>query len=197
MIVTDIVKIKGKKKYEIYADDELLVVLSDFGVVDCRIKRGVEVDDVMKERIEEALQADAFETLLRIISSTSTTVSRAKRKLIEKGVDEKYVQNAVKKAQSYGYLNDKEYAVRAVESSKAKSRMRLRFELSEKGVPSKYIDQALEDFDEDSACLQAVKKNIRRPLDDAEKRKFFAKLCNQGFSYDVVKRAYEEFIKEE
>ncbi|MBQ7653369.1 MAG: regulatory protein RecX [Clostridia bacterium] len=196
MVITDIVKVKRHKKYEVYADGELLVVLSDFGIVDCRIKIGVEVDNDMLEKIEDAKRADAFETLLRSLAMSGTTVSRAKNKLREKGIGEEYVEYAIKKAKEYGYLNDDEYAENYVSSSRGKSKLRIRYELMERGISSNKIDDALLDFDEENACTEALEKSLRAPLLDAEKKKFFAKLCNQGFPYDLVKRCYEKYVEE-
>ena len=196
MVITDIVKIKRSNRYEVYADGELLTVLSDFGVVDCRIKLGAEVDTIMLERIEEAKKDDAYNTLMRSLSVSGTTVFRAKRKLRDKGVPEEYVEYAINKAIENNYLNDEEYARNYVLYTRAKSGMRIRYDLSERGVSSKILDKVLEDFDEEAACFEAVDRTLRGPLEDNELKKYFAKLCNQGFPYDLVKRTYERYVEE-
>ena len=193
MIVTDLVKIKRSNKYEVYVDGELFAVLSAFGILDCRIKVGVELDETMLDRIEDAKKADAFETLLRMLAASGTTVMRAKRKLREKNIEEEYIEHAIEKAKEYGYLNDMEYAKSFVEHSRGKSAARLKFELSERGVSSSFISEALESFDEEEACLIAVKKEGKKK-DEKELKKAFARLCNQGFPYDMVKRVYNDFL---
>lgn len=197
MIVTDIKKVPRKNKYDIFVDGEKAFCLSDVGVINGGIKIGVELsEDFFNGTLKELTNADVFETLLNILGQTSLTEYIARQKLKQKGYADDSVDFAVEKAVGYGYIDDKKYAESYVEYATSKSKMHIIAELRKKGVDKKSYEEALDEYDEEEACLNAMRSSVKRKLDDEEQNKLFAKFYARGFPLSTIKNAYSALSSE-
>lgn len=197
MIITDLKKVPRKSKYDVYVDGELMCTLSDVGIINCGIKVGAEFsEDVLMSLVNEATNADAFETLLNILGQTALTEQVARQKLKQKGYFDDSIDYSVEKAIAYGYIDDREYARSFIEHTTSKSKLRITADLQKKGINKYLFDRELNDYDEQEACINAMRSSIKRELDEEEQKKLFQRFFMQGFPFQLIKNAYLELISE-
>lgn len=197
MIITDLKKVPRKSKYEVYVDGELMCTLSDVSIINCGIKVGAEFsEDVLMSLVNEATNADAFETLLNILGQTALTEQVARQKLKQKGYFDDSIDFSVEKAIAYGYIDDREYARSFIEHTSSKSKLRITADLQKKGINKYLFDRELNDYDEQEACINAMRSSIKRELDEEEQKKLFQRFFMQGFPFQLIKNAYLELISD-
>lgn len=197
MIITDLIKVPRKAKYDVYVDGELFCTLSDVGIINCGIKIGAVFEEiVLRSLVDEAINADAFETLLNILGQTALTEQIARQKLKQKGYSDESVTFSVDKAIAYGYINDREYACSFIEHTTAKSKLRIIADLQKKGIDKYLFDRELNDYDEQDACINAMRSSIKRELNEEEQKKLFQRFYMQGFPFQIIKNAYSEIVSE-
>lgn len=195
MIVTDLKKVPRKNKYDVYVDGEKAFCLSDVGIINAGIKVGCTLsEEFFIGTLKELTFADVTETLLNILGQTALTEAVARGKLKQKGFDDEAIEYAIRKAVSYGYINDEEYAKSYISYTNSKSKLRIVSELQKKGIDKRLFSEALDEYDEESACVIAMKSSVKRELDENEKNKLFARFYMQGFPLSTIKNAYAELI---
>lgn len=195
MIVTDLKKVPRKNKYDVYVDGEKAFCLSDVGIINAGIKVGCTLSEEFFTRtLKELTFADVTESLLNILGQTALTEAVARGKLKQKGFDDEAIEYAIRKAVSYGYINDEEYAKSYISYTTSKSKLRIVSELKKKGIDKHLFSEALDEYDEESACVLAMKPGVKRVLDENEKNKLFARFYMQGFPLSTIKNAYAELI---
>lgn len=197
--ITLIEKIPRKNLYKVYEDDEVLAILNDFSIVNLGIKVGKEFDLYdFNQMIFEAKKGEAFETLLNILGQTALTTFVARNKLRQKGFDnDEIIEYAINKAETYGYINDKEYATSYIKYTTEKSKRRIQADLASKGISSKLYSEELDEYDEYEACKKHMSKLIKGEFDEEKKRKLFARVYMQGYPFDIIKSVFEELTEED
>lgn len=142
------------------------------------------------------------ERCLYLLEHSEKTEARLREKLRRSG---KYTEDILDEAMDflkrYGYLDDRRFAERLLQSYAGQKSIReIEQKLYQRGVSSADIRAVLADFREnevqaEEAELAAVQKALRKKcrnskeLSIEEKRKIGAALLRKGFSYELVTRA--------
>ena len=149
----------------------------------------------MKTEHDE-LVAKAKDCSLRYL----TYRARTRKEMIDKLTDypDEVVDDVLTMLEKYGYINDFVFAEDYVQSrvrNKGYGKIRLRHELREKGVKTGIIDTVLSelDFDEVGAAVIKLKRKAEGKLTEKDKVRYSDYLVRQGFGYDVIKKAFEEY----
>lgn len=193
-VITDVKPCKrNKDRVNLYLDGQFYGSISALVAAAKRLEEGKEVDEKeLSGIIFESDKRNAFEYALGYISRYVCTEKKITQKLYDKGYGKVVVEYAVEKLKSYGYIDDKEYAVQYVELNRnVKGSRRLREELRQRGVADQYIAEVLKDSDgeEDNAFVLAEKHSKGKDLSD---EKYVARLVRylsyRGYGQDVIAR---------
>ncbi len=116
------------------------------------------------------------------------------------------VEEVIKKLESYGYLDDAQFA-----KDFAASRLRqkpvgkrvLKQKLAEKKLDKETVEEAIEkafaETPEEEIIDRAIEKRLRvkgTPTEQTDVKKFYDFLLRQGFSYDLVRDKMREINRE-
>ena len=83
--------------------------------------------------------------------------------MYKKGFDKQVRTNTIEKIESYGYVNDKDYAERYVESVKNQKGINLiKQQLFAKGVSKQIIDEVLKEFSQEDELETLAKKVFKK-----------------------------------
>ncbi|MGI6192184.1 MAG: regulatory protein RecX [Christensenellales bacterium] len=156
------------------------------------------------EREEESRKA--MNAALHYLTATDRTKSQMERNLSKKGFSEEVVKETIEKLESYGYVDDRDYATRYVKQQveiKGLGKRTVAGKLYRFGIDSETAQEALSTVDEETerqnALSWAIKFNHR--IDEADPRKkrekIVRRLVLKGFSYDVINSALREALSDE
>ena len=153
-------------------------------------------------RSSEAPERDrAWQYALRLLTARDYTAARLQGKLRDKGFSVEDAEAVVTRVVSEGWVNDRRFAERFVESARASGRYfgyRLRQELLRRGVPSDVADDVLggHDDDDDSNILAVCERRFGDfsfdTADDREKRRVVGYLQRRGFGLSAVLRVLRQ-----
>ncbi len=185
---------KKKERCNIYVDGEFFAGVPAETVYSLRLKAGQETDaEKLKEILEIAEKTDAVGKAADYVSKAIKTKRQVKDYLIKKGYSETAAYHAVDKLKEYGYISDKDYSSRFIDSThKTQGRKLIEYKLMMKGVKKEDIGSAYEDKEytgkEDAARL--AEKHIRRKERTKENvAKTYRYLIGKGFSYEEAECA--------
>lgn len=195
MIITSIEKIKRSVRYNVFVDGELYCSLTDFSILSVGLKSGLELDDYIIERIEEAKKKECFTDLLNILASRTTEYT-ARQKLLKKGFNEDEINYAIEKAKEYSYIDDEAYARDFINSSSGRSKLKLKIDLVDcRGISPEIVDRLLKDYNEKNALYYPLRRELLK--ENVDKQKVIAKFARQGFSYNSIKSVMTTIEEEE
>ncbi len=191
MIVTDI-KIGKKNQILIYADGQYLVSMSAEAFSKSKLKRGSYIDEQLLDSITKSADFyKAKEKALNILSYRS----HSKKELIDKikrSFGEDCAQETIKKLESIGLLNDKEFAAnyaRQLIEVKRYGIKRIKIELAKKGINPEIISEIVENINIDEySNLECIinKKNMKNLKNQKEKNRALAYLTRLGYSWSQI-----------
>ena len=171
-------------------------VRSTLGVVtDQRLFAGRELDAEALEDLRAASElALAREKALRILSQRQMSALELRRRLREKGTEEKTADGCVAWALDHGLIDEERYAAAVVRHYAAKGcgEGRVRQELLRRGVPRELWDDALDAMPEGGDRLdRLIAARLKNPDDRDEVRKLSASLYRRGFSSEEIRAALD------
>ena len=192
---------RDKDRVRLYLDGEFYCSVSALVAASKRLDEGREIDEKELESIVfESDKRNAFEYALRYISAYVCTQKKIEEKLYAKGYGKVVVGYTVEKLKSYGYIDDREFALQYVAVNKGlKGARRLKEELKKRGVENAYIEEALRDrsSEEDDAFALAQKHSNGKDLAD---EKYVARLVRyrvyRGYGQDVAARCISRLREE-
>lgn len=192
---------KNKERSNIYIDNEYYCSLSNFTVVSNRIKAGCEIEDEEFERILQEDGASAsFEKGLSYVSKYQKTKKQVLDYLIKKGFAYPVAFKAVEKLQSYGYVNDDDFAENFVTANKSSyGKKALFMKLMQKGVSEKCANKAINEHlgDETPSAERIAEKYMRGKEKTFENfGKCYRHLLSKGFSYDAASSAIDKLKRD-
>lgn len=189
---------KNKERVNVFVDGAFFAGVSLETVLKFRIKAGDEVDAVkLAEMLSEAEKSEAVVKACGYALKTLKTERQVKDYLLKKGYSEDAVFHAVRKMKEYGYVDDKVYCQRYIESvSKSQGRRLIEYKLMIKGVRKEVIAAAYEDAhtdgNEDARNLAAkYLKNKEKTRENVLKT--YKYLIGKGFSYEQAEYAVKQF----
>lgn len=173
-------------------------------------KLGLEKEEALTEsRIEEILgqksENEAKNVALKFLSFRRRTEKEIKGKLKKKGFDERTIKSTIEKLKEYDLINDFEFASAWVKerlAHKPRGKKLLKHELWKKGIKKEIIDQVTEELCKNEAksaleLLEKTKKRYRNLEPNVAKRRMYGLLIRRGFSYDNVKHAMGNLMRDQ
>ncbi|MCM1134547.1 MAG: recombination regulator RecX [Clostridium sp.] len=199
MTVTKITEV-SKSRVKIETDEVTAFVLYKGEARAYGLKEGQEVSvEAYHEIMGELLPKRAKLRALNLLKSRSYTEAQLRDKLKAGGYPEAIIEKAMAYAGSFGYINDRSYALDFIEyNKKAKSKKRIFLDLRRKGISGDIIEEAWQEAAADSAeelekeqILRLIaKKNFSAQTATLqEKQKMTAFLYRKGFGIDMIRNA--------
>lgn len=187
MIVTGIEPVT-KKKYKVEIDGQLAFMLykGELSRYHIRIHEEIE-EDTYRQILSEVLEKRAKLRAMHLLTKMDRTEKELYEKLKNDGHPACVIEAAVAYVKSYGYIDDRQYARKYIESQKEKKGFRrIAMELSHKGISRELIAEAAEE-----AALPEAREQIRElvrkkkkeeRLSEKEKLRLYGFLARRGFS---------------
>lgn len=188
-----------KVKYKVYLDDEFAFVLYKGELSLYGIQEGMELSQSVVDRIKkEVLEKRAKLRAMHILERADRTEAELYAKLKQDQYPEDIIACAMQYVKSFGYVGDRAYAKRFVESKRRnKSQRELMMLLQQKGIQSEYISEALEDSYSESDEKDTIRKLVEKKhfqIEEAtveEKKKMFDYLLRKGFRYEDIRQVIQ------
>lgn len=197
MIVTKIEQL-GKGRYQIYLDGVKAFILyrgelRNFKIEECEELSLDNYNKIMTEVLVKRSRLRAMNLLMK----HSFTVRQLRNKLSDSGYPEEIIDNAVDYVKSYGYVDDKKYALEYIRCyNVSKSISRIKHDLISKGVDKDIILEAMEEMmssedkiDEEAQIKKLlIKKGYSSDMSYEDKQKICAYLSRKGYSTEKIYR---------
>ncbi len=193
------------ERYSVFIDGEFAFGLIMQDIVYFKLKEGEEIAQEKYDYIKnELVYIKAQDTALYYIGYKMRTETEVRKKLIEKNFTEDIIERVVEFLKRYNYVDDEKYC-----SSYIKERLRcnpkgkyaLKMELKQRGVKESIICRALEqsDIDEFGDAVKLLEKRCYDlgDIDEKEKKRLIVFLQRRGYSYDIIKEAFNSVTKKE
>lgn len=197
-VITKIcVQVKDPERCNIYLDGEFAFAVAMETVYLKRLKKGDELSESdVRELSMEGEKSKALSKTVDYVSRMPKTKKQVKDYLAKKGYSGNVVYYVVETLEKYGYINDKTYAKRFIESNyKTCGEKMLVYKLITKGVARSVIEEALDETEvgfKASAVTVAKKYMRNKPVDKQNLAKLYRYLSGKGFSYEDISVAVDE-----
>ena len=163
-------------------------------------------DRIIKD-VEKARQK-TFDRAVNLLTYKPRSIMELQTRLMEKEwTNSAIVEEVIKKLESYGYLDDAQFAKNFASSKirqKPIGKRVLKQKLAEKKLDKETVEQAIEnafaETPEAEIIDRAIEKRLRvkgKPTERADVKKFYDFLLRQGFSYDLVRDKMREIASNE
>lgn len=145
----------------------------------------------------DGTNTEARKRCLRLLEYSPRTVSQLKSRLAGDGFEEEQIEDAIRYAASFGYVNDSSYAMEYVRTGcTRKSPRQLFAQLSQRGVDKEVIEQALDAYsgEQENTIRRLAEKRMQQKMPQSEEElpKTIRYLVSKGFPYEMSKRAVWE-----
>ncbi len=157
-----------------------------------RLKKGDVCNEEQFEAIKElSLSYQAKYSAANSLARTSFSKKGLERRLVQKGVQKEYAQEAAAYYEQKGYVNDRDYGERLIShlsETKLYGKRKISAMLFEKGLRASDFAEQIEQIDERSIIKKRIKKkhgNVDRS-DRKIRDKAARSLASAGFSYDLI-----------
>ena len=188
----------NKNRANLFIDEEFCTGLSVESVYKYSLKVGQEISqEKINQIVDENEKADAINKATAYISKTIKTKRQVRDYLVKKGYSEELAYQVVDKLKEYGYIDDKEYSKRYIESTcKTQGKRLAEYKLMAKGVKKEDIQSAYEQSDveyEKTAKILAEKHLRNKEITKENLMKTYRYLIGRGFSYEQADYALKQF----
>lgn len=185
--------------YNIFVDESFYCSLSDIDLSVLNVKVGSELSRVDLEKIKSNSEINkTYDRALYYLQYGPRTQQQMTKYLSQKGYNDIYIDNAIKKLISNNYINDKQYAINFIEEKqkyRLKSNSYIKSQLIKRGVDKSVIDNCLTAQNENSQ-LDTIKELATKKYSQGsrykDKQKMTQYLLRQGFNYSEVSKALDE-----
>lgn len=136
----------------------------------------------------------AFKAIVTFVFRTLRTEREVREKLSHLGYDEIVIDETINYLKNQGYVNDKDYARKYVNTSlktKIESRKMCEYKLVQKGIPEEIAEEATRIINDDEQIQKLLKK---KSVMQKEKIKLREYLYARGFSFESIKRVLGDDI---
>lgn len=202
MVITGIAELT-KARVLVTIDEEESLVLYKGDLRSRCIREGEELpESVYRELTEQVLPKRATLRCMELLKRRDYTEAELKRKLEAGGYPERAVSQALHYVMSYGYVDDKAYTEKYIETYRdRKSMSRMEAELLQKGISREMIQDARracmdggeEDFELAQIRALLSKKGYREEDCTQEtRRKLCLFLMRRGYPYSKISHCMKE-----
>lgn len=153
----------------------------------------------------EIRQATKFEDVLNYgvwhLGRRDHSIHELREKLYRKTDNEEWIDQTINYLIEQKYLDDKRFTenyLKDCNEFKGFGPSKIKQELKQKGINSEIINNAIleSEFDYFESALNCLNKKQRIPVIDRKERdKLTRFLLSRGFSFDMIKYAFEEHLK--
>lgn len=188
-----------KAKYKVFLEEQFAFVLYKGELSRYKIQEGSELSqDTVKEIKKEILEKRAKLRAMHLLERMDRTEAELRNKLKRDLYPEDIVEIAMQYVISFGYIGDRAYAKRFVESRQhSKSKLEIKMSLLQKGISKEIISEVLEEYyddeDESAAIQKLLEKKRFSPATatEEEKKKIYGYLLRKGFSYEDIRQVIQ------
>lgn len=162
----------------------------------CKIQINDEFSQIQDEElIDGGFCSNVEIKAIKYLARSEQCKFKLTQKLIQKGFEKKYIENALSFLESKNYLNDFRFARAWLNTRKInhyEGKIKLLNELQSRGISKEISEKAVNEFFEENSeseiCLKAYEKfkKIGKTCD-----KLINSLLNAGFSYKLIKCVIE------
>lgn len=212
MLIDEIIPInKERSTVKLDSGEHFVLYKGELRIL--KLKEGSELSEECYDRIMTVvLPKRAKLRAMNLLKSRPYTEYNLKKKLEDGGYPETVIQEALEYVKSYGYVNDKAYAIDFIKcQTEAHSKKEIYLKLSQKGIQKEILDAAFNEtygayqedrfetsFDETGVIIKALKKKGYTGTESYEERqKILAYFYRRGFDMDKVYRAMDEVKNED
>lgn len=194
---------RNRQRVSIYLDGEYAFGLSRFVAGWLEPGRKLTQAEIEKLQQEDTYEI-AFQKALQFINHRPRSIGETRRRLTEKGFEEKVIESTIERLVEKKLLDDLEFSRQWIENRntfRPRSNRLLAYELRLKSVSDDLIAKALENFGGDQTEL-AYQAGIKKAKQcQHENRLDFQKkvggfLSRRGFHYGIVKPTVEKLWEE-
>ena len=190
-----------KAKYKVFLDEQFAFVLYKGELSRYKIQEDAQlseetIKEIKKEILEKRAKLRAMHLLERMDRTEAELYTKLKRDLYPEDI----IEIAMQYVKSFGYIGDKGYARRFVESRQgSKSKLEIKMALLQKGISKEIVSEVLEayyDGQDESMAIQRLLEKKRFSAENAteeEKRK----MCQYTEMLYMACRAVEKVYPEE
>ena len=150
--------------------------------------------ETKKETLEKRAKLRAMHLLERMDRTEAELRSKLKKDLYPEDI----VEIAIQYVKGFGYINDRGYARRFVESRQgSKSRLEIKMSLLQRGISKEIVSEVLEECyanQDESVAIQKLLEKKRFSSESAteeEKRKMYGYLFRKGFRYEDIRQVIQ------
>ena len=153
------------------------------------------------QKDSEGFNTEARRRCLHLLEYSPRTVYQLKKRLMDDGFSAEEADDAIRYAESFGYVDDGNYAMEYVRTGcQKKSRRQLYMQLSSRGVDKESIEDALEAYadEQENTVRRLAQASYAKKSRLAQKKIFKGSksLVSKGFPYEMAKRAVWELRDE-
>jgi regulatory protein len=182
---------KDKERCSIYIDGQFYCGMALETVILNRLKAGQSVDLARLDELQfESEKTTALDKAMKHLSASMKTQKEITDFLKRKGYVESVVDYVIEKLQSYGFVDDAEYARQYVQNAeKNKGKKLVSLELQRKGVAADQAEKAVGGMQgESEAAWRVLSKYMRgKEISRETLYKALRYLIGKGFDYDTAK----------
>lgn len=202
-VITKIGRQKNNpERYNIYLNEQYAFAVDEstlikYGLTKGKMLEQFEIDDITYE--DEI--AKAFNKALHFLSFQMRSEYEVKMKLLDLKFGEAVVQEALRKLEKLGFLNDETYSKALLETKKKtakKGPRAIQQDLMKKGIDKKLQEQVLNSYTNDEQieiALQLAEKEVRAGAKKTPaqiKQKVQDLLLRKGYSYSIVSEVLDQ-----
>lgn len=196
--VTDIRQgVRNENRANIFINGKFSFSLDITQLVDFKLKIGTEVSEEELAQLKQAsefgkLYQRALEKVLTRPHSEKEVRDYLYKKVYEKKLDKKYIDEIITRLKEKKYVDDLVFAEYYVENrfvKKGISSRRLKMELLKKGVGKEIIEEVIGARNDEEEILKVIRKKRAKYSDE----KLISYLVRQGFSYQLSQELVQNF----
>ena len=203
MIISAIENAAGSKyKFKVFIDDEFAFILYKGELSHYGLAVDMELSEELFSELNEIVFKRGKEHLSKLICEKDRTEFEIRENLKKHFYSDENIERLTELARDQGFVNDRLYASDYVSCyAGRKSLAVIKADLMRRGVSSEYISLALEELssdDEKEGIIKLLKKKYpdKEPLSYEEKNKLFAYLGRKGYSFETIRKAFDEYISD-
>lgn len=204
MKITDIQQQKkNDERFSIFIDNEFKFGLSAVDVALFKLKID---DDISEERynyiLDNVIFGKARDKALKYLSFKSRTEYEVSKKLQEYDYSEEIIFRVLELLKRYNYVNDELFSKSYIKDRvhlKGYGKFKIKHELKERGVHEHIIEECLTDspLNELENAIKYINKKNKNPSDQKERNRIYNALLRRGFSYEIIKQAFDNCYKQD
>ena len=188
-----------KAKYKVFLEEQFAFVLYKGELSRYKIQEGAEISqETLKEIKKEILEKRAKLRAMHLLERMDRTETQLRTKLQQDLYPEDIIEIAMQYVRSFGYIGDKGYAKRFLESRRnSKSKLEIKTALLQKGIAKEIVCEVLEEYyndQDESVTIQKLLEKKRFSAEsatDEQKKKMYAYLLRKGFRYEDVRQVIQ------